>query len=190
MDIEAIVLGLSYLGIFILMIFNGIFSFPSSQILYIIVGYFIGLGNLSFEYAVIAGAIGNTIGNFALYEMTREHGVSYALKFLPTADRHLSKAEKFFAKGGIIYLFLGKILPALKVFVPIIGGITKTPRTIFAEISFFGSVLWAIGLISIGLYFGKNFQVYETYVPVLIFISVLLIIFFLYSYTRASKEGD
>lgn len=188
MDIEAIVLGLSYLGIFILMISNGIFSFPSSQFLYIIVGYFIGTGNLSFEYAIIAGAVGNTIGNMALYEITREHGVKYAIRFIPTADRHLAKAEKFFAKGGIIYLFLGKLLPAIKVFVPIIGGITKTPRILFNAITLSGSILWAIAFTLIGLYFGKTTKIYETYVPVLIFISILLVIFFAYSYSKEFKK--
>ena len=75
MDIEAIIVGASYAGIFGLMIANGFFSFPSSQILYIIVGYFVGTGKLALLPAVLLGALGNTIGNVFLYEAVRGHGV-------------------------------------------------------------------------------------------------------------------
>lgn len=189
MDIESTILGLSYLGIFIMMITNGIFSFPSSQILYIITGYFVGRGYITFEYALIAGTLGNVIGNIALYEITREHGPKAALKYIPGADRHLGKAEKYFAKKGALYLFFAKLMPALKVLVPILGGIAKTPRYLYIIIVTIGSAIWATGLMYLGLYFGKSTKVYESYVPALLVVSAMLIAFFVYSYNKETKEG-
>ncbi len=188
MDIESIILGISYLGIFIMMITNGIFSFPSSQFLYIIVGYFIGRGYLTLEYSIIAGTIGNTIGNIALYEITREHGPKAALKFLPEADRHLEKAQKFFSKKGTIFLFLAKLLPALKVFVPVLGGVAKTPRAIYIPLIIVSSAIWATGFISLGYYFGKSMDVYKAYLPILLFIAILLVIFLIVSYNKTSMK--
>ena len=63
MDIESILLGFSYVGIFALMIVNGIVPFISSQILYIFVGYFVGTGFLQLFPASLIGASGNTVGN-------------------------------------------------------------------------------------------------------------------------------
>ncbi len=188
MDIESIILGLSYLGIFIMMITNGIFSFPSSQLLYIVAGYFVSRGFISFEYTIIAGAIGNTIGNIALYEITREHGPKAALKFIPGAGTHLTNAEKYFAKKGAIFLFLGKLLPAIKVFVPIIGGISKTPRIIYATLILASSIIWGICFTSLGFYFGKSTTLYQSYVPALLFISAMLIVFFWYSYKKGTNN--
>jgi membrane protein DedA with SNARE-associated domain len=128
MALEQIISGLSYMGIFILMFSNGIFSFPSSQVLYIIVGYFVGVGTLALPTALVVGAIGNTIGNIALYEFAREHGMNAALKFLPMKPHHVAKTERFFEKKGLGFLFIAKLLPTLKVFVPIFGGIGKAPR--------------------------------------------------------------
>ena len=82
MDIEMVIHGFSYAGIFALMIANGFVSFPSSQLLYIIVGYFIGTGALLLLPASLLGALGNTIGNILLYEAVRQHGVRY-LKKIP-----------------------------------------------------------------------------------------------------------
>lgn len=190
MDLETTILGLSYMGIFILMFCNGIFSFPSSQVLYIIVGYFIGAGNLTLEYSLLAGAIGNTIGNIALYEIAREHGAKAALKFLPAAERHLEKVQHYFNKhhSSLIFLFLGKLLPALKVFVPIFAGIAKVPRIAHGIIMFIGSLIWAAGFIAIGFYFGKNSNVFEAYSTALIFVSLLVLVFFGYSYMRSTKD--
>ena len=44
--IESTISLAGYFGIFVLMIANGAVSFPSSQVLYIIAGYFIAQGNL------------------------------------------------------------------------------------------------------------------------------------------------
>ena len=63
MDLHALISSGTYVAIFILMLANGVVNFPSSQILYLVVGYFVSTGNLMFMWAVIAGGLGNTIGN-------------------------------------------------------------------------------------------------------------------------------
>ena len=80
-DTETIIIGWSYVGIFVLMTLNGFLSFPSSQILYIIVGYFIGTDTLQFLPASFSGALGNMLGNIMLYEVVRSRGVHYLTRF-------------------------------------------------------------------------------------------------------------
>ena len=71
-SIEQIIILSGYVGIFGLMILNGVFSFPSSQILYIISGYFVFTGSLSLMLVSVVGALGNTIGNTILFYLTRK----------------------------------------------------------------------------------------------------------------------
>lgn len=174
LSLENIVLSLGYLGIFGMMIANGFSSFPSSQVLYILTGYFISTGQLAWIPVIVLGAIGNTIGNVLLYEAVRRKGVAYALKknFIPEAQ--VQKFEKVFSNKGAWFLFWGKLVPALKVFVPLAGGIAKTPRALFAILMLASSAIWAVGLNAIGYTFGKSSDVFGKYSIALAVFTVVL----------------
>lgn len=174
-SIEALVTSLGYFGIFAMMIANGFSSFPSSQALYIITGYFISTGSLAWVPVIVLGAIGNTIGCVLLYEAVRRKGVAYALKknFIP--DAQVQKFEKVFANKGAWFLFLGKLVPALKVFVPVAGGMAKTPRVLFATLMLASSAIWAFAFNMIGYTFGKSADVFGKYALVLALIAIVLV---------------
>lgn len=178
MDYEAVIIGSSYLGIFLLMIANGAVSFPSSQILYIVVGYFVSAGALAFVPASIMGAVGNTIGNIILYELVRRHGVRYITRFELFKERDIRKVEILFKKRGLWFLFIGKLLPAIKVFIPIPAAMGKTHRGIFASMMFTASWLWSCVFIGIGYYFGKNTEVWKSYGAVLAIVALIIVYLF------------
>ncbi|MEK7118434.1 MAG: VTT domain-containing protein, partial [Patescibacteria group bacterium] len=142
LDIETIILGSSYAGIFLLMIANGFISFPSSQVLYIIVGYFISTGYLGLFPASLVGALGNTIGNILLYEAVRKYGLHYLDRFKIFRPNDVRKVELVFQKKGLWFLFVGKLLPAIKVFIPIPAGVGKVHRGAFTAIMFAASWIW------------------------------------------------
>ena len=179
MDIETIILGFSYLGVFGLMISNGLFSFPSSQILYILVGYLISTNYLGLIPASIAGALGNTIGNVLLYEGVRARGVLYAVKLGMFREKDIKRVEIVFRKKGLWFLFVGKLLPAIKVFIPIPAGLARVHRGKFAALMFASSWIWSLGFISIGYFFGKSTQVWKSYGVILALVAfVILFIFY------------
>ena len=178
MDIEAIILAFSYLGIFGLMTLNGFASFPSSQILYIIVGYFIGTGTLSLFPAALSGALGNTIGNVLLYEAIRKHGVRYLEKFQIFRKEDIRKVEIVFRKRGTWFLFIGKLLPAIKVFVPIPAALGKVHRGVFASIMFAASFIWSLIFIAIGYFFGKGAELWKSYGVILMIIAGVVVFLF------------
>jgi alkaline phosphatase len=167
MDIETIILATSYLGIFFLMIVNGFISFPSSQLLYIIVGYFSGTGFLSAIPAVFIGALGNTIGNIILYEIVRKNGISYIKRFRLFHPREIKKVEILFRKRGLWFLFVGKLLPTIKVFIPIPAALGKVDRRIFGVTMFVASLIWALFFVMIGIEFGKSVHLVKSYFIVL-----------------------
>ena len=184
--IETIIATLSYGGIFLLMIANGSVSFPSSQILYIIVGYFVAQGNLNFALAVLVGATGNTIGNGILYELVRKHGRAFIerIKLFPVHE--LAKVESAFRKKGAWFIFIGKLLPAIKVFIPIPAGLGKMHRGVFASIMFLASAIWATAFISIGYFFGKSSDLFGRYAFILVIIAVV-VLFLFYRYINSEE---
>ena len=178
MDIEAIIVGFSYVGIFGLMIANGFLSFPSSQILYIIVGYFISTGTLALLPASFAGALGNAIGNVLLYEAIRAHGIHYLKRFQIFREEDVRKVEIVFRKKGLWFLFVGKLLPAIKVFIPIPAAMGKVHRGVFASLMFTASWVWSFIFISIGYFFGKSTEVWKSYGIFLVIIAAIILFLF------------
>ncbi|OGZ08703.1 MAG: hypothetical protein A3D65_01335 [Candidatus Lloydbacteria bacterium RIFCSPHIGHO2_02_FULL_50_13] len=184
MDLEALILGGSYVSIFALMIANGFVSFPSSQVLYIIVGYFVGTGYLALIPASLVGALGNTIGNIFLYEAVRRHGIRYIERFKIFRAEDIRKVEMVFQKKGLWFLFIGKLLPAIKVFVPIPAGVGKVHRGAFAAIMFAASWAWSFIFIGIGYFFGKSAEVWKSY-GIILMIVAGVVVFLFYRYMNS-----
>lgn len=186
MDIETIILSLSYFGIFLLMTTNGALSFPSSQALYIICGYFVFTGDLNVLWVMLIGALGNTLGNVILYELTRRKGIEYIMKFQLFPMTEVKKIQAVFKHKGPWFLFVGKLLPAIKVFVPIAAGIGKTPRVLYAILMYIASFIWTIPFLAIGFYFGKSSDLFGKYAIVLMVIAFVVLAGF-YKYMNSEK---
>jgi alkaline phosphatase len=183
---EATIIALGYLGIFLMMITNGIATTPSSQILYIICGYFISIGNLSWALVIFVGALGNTIGNIILYELVRGKGIDYILKWKIFPEKEIKKISHALNKKGVWFLFFGKLLPALKVFVPIAAGIAKTDRRIYIPLMTVASIIWTLPFLTIGYYFGKSSNIFGKYSVFLVIIAVAVMGLF-YKYINSEK---
>lgn len=178
MDLEHIILASSYFGIFGLMVANGFLSFPSSQILYILVGYFVSTGHLVLLPASLLGALGNAVGCQLLYEIVRRHGLDALRKFPVYDPKELRKVEVAFRKKGWWFLFIGKLLPAIKVFVPIPAGLGKMHRGAFIAIMFIASWIWSFVFIGIGYFFGKGAGMWKSYGIILMIVAATVLYLF------------
>lgn len=185
-SIETIISIAGYAGIFILMVANGAVSFPSSQVLYIVAGYFIARGDLALFFVALVGALGNTIGNIVLYEIARKHGRIFIEKMKIFPTRELAKVEHAFKKKGSWFIFIGKLLPAIKVFVPIPAGLGKMHRGIFATLMFIASFIWSLAFISIGYFFGKSSDLFGRYAIILVIVAIVVILLF-YRYINSEE---
>ncbi len=173
-SVESIVVALSYFGIFLLMVTNGSISFPSSQVLYIITGYFIFTGALFLPLVVLVGALGNTVGCVILYEVARSKGLKYITKFKFFPEQVIKKVQVAFQKRGVWFVFIAKLIPALKVFVPIPAGISKMSRPLYLFAIFTSSAIWTAPFIAIGYYFGKSSDVFSNYAIILMFVALIM----------------
>ena len=184
--IETIITIAGYFGIFALMIANGALSFPSSQVLYVIVGYFIAQEKLLLLPVLFAGALGNTIGNIVLYELARKYGRSFIIKMKLFPSQELEKIEIAFQKKGAWFIFVGKLLPAIKVFIPIPAGLGKMHRGFFALLMFVASSIWALGFTALGYFFGGTFKIFGPYALIPIIIAIIVVTLF-YRYLNSNE---
>lgn len=142
------------------MLTNGIANFPSSQFLYIIAGYFVSTGNLLFIPTIIAGTLGNTIGNIITFSLVKKYGETFARKLLMLDEKTFTKIHtalnETFSRRGMIWIFLGKLTPSVKAFIPVVAGLANTRTHLTSWIFFAASLIWACGVVSIGYFFGEH----------------------------------
>ncbi len=159
-DLHSLITTFSYLAIFILMLTNGAVNFPSSQFLYIICGYFISTGSLLFIPTVVAGALGNTFGNIITFLLVKKYDKPFARKLLMMDEKTFTKIHSAlhdtFTHRGMWWIFFGKLIPSVKAFIPIVAGLANTTIKLTSCIFLFASTIWAIGITSIGYFFGEH----------------------------------
>ncbi len=160
MDLQSLISSGTYIAIFFLMIGNGIMNIPSSQILYLLVGYFIATKDLSFAGAVVAGTLGNTIGNIITFLLVKKYEHSLARKLLMMNEETFTKVHsalhETFSKKGMWWLFIGKITPSIKAFIPVVAGLAATETVLTSLIFLVASFIWATVVIYLGFAFGEH----------------------------------
>ncbi len=160
MDLHSLISSFSYLAIFVLMLANGVGNFPSSQLLYIVCGYFVSTGNLLFVPTIIAGALGNSLGNIITFLLVKKYEHTFARKLLMMDETTFSKVHSAlhttFSKKGMWYIFLGKLTPSVKAFIPVVAGLADTKTKITSLIFLIASFIWATAITSLGYFFGEQ----------------------------------
>jgi membrane protein DedA with SNARE-associated domain len=168
----------AYVTVFLLMVANGATNFPSSQLLYLFAGFLTTKGALSIYLLAFFGGLGNAIGNILLYELVRLKGVNILKNFFslePSKEKHI---KDLLEKSGAVYIFLGKLIPGVKVFIPVVAGLTNIKRSLVYSTLAASSILWAIIFLHIGAFFGTNTELTKWYG-----VSAILILFALYFFT-------
>lgn len=165
-----------YVTIFVSLFLNGLTNLPSSQIIYLTLGYIININNFNFYLAVLLGAIGNTLGNLFLYRVIYNHSDFINSKLAKTLNINFTVLEKYnsyFKNKWWGWLILGKLTPSIKVLVPIICGISKISYLRASIIFFFGSLFWAMAVTYLGFYFGKESSLLKFYIIVTVIYAVI-----------------
>lgn len=187
MDLHELLLSFSYLAIFLLMVANGITNLPSSQFLYVIAGYFVSTGNLAFIPAVLAGSIGNAIGNIITFSLVKKYGENLARKLLMldknTFEKIHTALHETFSQKGMVWIFLGKLTPSVKAFIPVVAGLAHTRTYLTSVIFLVASFIWACAIVSIGYFFGEHVS-FKSFTAISLSVG-LIILFVVYRKLKA-----
>ena len=64
------------------------------------------------------------------------------------------RAQAFFAHRGALAVIVGRFVPVVRTFVPVVAGVATMPRRAFTALNVVGALLWAVGIVAIGFLFG------------------------------------
>ncbi|ALI99669.1 DedA family protein [Rufibacter tibetensis] len=91
--------------------------------------------------------------------------------------KNLDRAQQFYKEKGKSAIVLGKFVPVVRTFNPLLAGVTGMPLGRFALLSLLGTALWISSLVVASYYLGRQFPQMKDYlhyaIPVIIFLSIL-----------------
>jgi membrane-associated protein len=153
-----------YVVVFVIFAETGLFFgfFLPGDYLLFLAGMFVATGKLDVNiYVLIAGLMVAAIsGNFTGYWFGRKTGpVLYQRKdSFFFKKRFLKAAEAYYNKQGAFALIMGRFVPIVRTFAPIIAGVVKLDFRKFALYNVVGAVFWIASLTLLGYFLGKKFE--------------------------------
>lgn len=153
--------GAGYAGIFLLMALEGSFFPVPSEIILPFSGYLVSQGRFSLWMVALIGALGNIAGTLFTYFVARYLGLPFLYrygKFVLVTKKDIEQATELFRRFGTPILFVSRLLPGIRGFVPIPAGISKMKLIPFVAYVFVGSFLWSLFLTYIGVIVGENWE--------------------------------
>lgn len=187
-----------YLLLFVIFAETGLFFgfFLPGDYLLFLAGMFVATNKLDVSiYILIAGLIAAAVGgNFVGYWFGKRTGPvlyqredSFFFK-----KKYLKSAEIYYRKQGAFALIMGRFIPIVRTFAPIIAGIVRLDFNKFAFYNISGAFLWITSLTLLGFYLGRSFEQEINDYLLYIIIGFILItaIPLIVTYLKRKIEGD
>ena len=147
---------------------------PGDSLLFV-VGAMCGVGLMSYPIAVgllVAAAI---LGNQSNYAIGRFFGPKV---FQWESSKLFNKqafnqAHAFYERYGGVTLVAARFMPFLRTFAPFVAGVAQMDRAKFAFFDVLGGLLWVVGIVTIGYFFG-NFPWVKQHLDKIIWAMILI----------------
>jgi membrane-associated protein len=153
-----------YLLLFVVFAETGLFFgfFLPGDYLLFLAGMFVATGKLDISiYVLLVGLMGAAIsGNFVGYWFGKKTGpVLYQREdTFFFKKKYLKAAEVYYRKQGAFALIMGRFIPIVRTFAPIIAGIVRLDFKKFAFYNISGAFLWITSLTLLGFFLGRSFE--------------------------------
>ena len=147
-----------YPGIaFLMAIESSIIPFPC-EIIVPPAGYLAAQGKMSIGGVLAASVVGSLAGAWANYWLALRFGRPFLLrvgKWMFLKEKHLDRAEAYFARHGEIGTFVGRLVPGVRSFVSLPAGMARMDPFRFSLYTSLGAGIWCAILFAVGWSVGK-----------------------------------
>ncbi|MCW2827132.1 MAG: hypothetical protein JWQ67_748 [Marmoricola sp.] len=108
-------------------------------------------------WVLVAGVLLAAVAGDQLGYLVGRH---YGPKIFSRPDSRLfrqenaERARAFFARRGAIAVIAGRFVPVVRTFVPVVAGVGRMRHRTFTVLNLLGAVVWAVGIVTVGFFFG------------------------------------
>ena len=192
--VEIIIIKMGLLGVFFLMLLEGMLLPVPSEVVMTFSGYLAFYGLLdpfgsyfSVILLLLAGSIGDLIGAWIAYWIGKYGGDPFILrygKYFFLKSDTIDRTKIWFNRYGDISVFTTRFLPVLRTFISIPAGIATMDFKKFSLYTLTGDIMYNIVLIYLGILFGSNWKVLLKYFTELSYVGaavfMVVIVYFIF----------
>ena len=169
-----------YFAVGLIVALEGI-GFPvAGETVVVTAATFAARGSLSVVGVGLATIVGTFLGGTAGYWIGRIGGRRFLERhghWIWLDERRLARTEEFFARRGVLTIFIGKYIGPVRMFASFLAGIACMPFATFTAVNLAAGAVWAIVFCAVGYSFGRNLAVIEewfTEIGIVVAIVILL----------------
>ena len=187
------------LAVFVLMAVESCgIPFPSEVIMPLAGALAAGVGgaHLSLTAAIVLGAAGNLVGSVAAYGLAARFGEPLLLgpgRWVGISRSHVELADRWFRRHGLLAVFAGRLLPAIRTYISFPAGMAGVEPVRFVVLTFLGALPWSAALAIAGYELGNNYDrvsgPIQVVAVVLAVLLVAVVIAWLIRGRRAAAQG-
>jgi membrane protein DedA with SNARE-associated domain len=155
-----------------------------SELILLLTGFNVSIGNFGFIAALIATTIGSLAGALFLYfmgyafsEERLESLVSKYGKYVGLYVKDLQKTATWFERHGAQLVFFGRLIPLIRSLVSIPAGLTKMKMSKFIIFTTLGSGIWNSIWLTLGFFLGDKWssaEKYAKYLDYLVYLGIII----------------
>ncbi len=201
--VEIIIIKMGLLGVFFLMLLEGMLLPVPSEVVMTFSGYLAFYGLLdpfgsyfSVILLLLAGSIGDLIGAWIAYWIGKYGGDPFILrygKYFFLKSDTIDRTKMWFNRYGDISVFTTRFLPVLRTFISIPAGIATMDFKKFSLYTLTGDIMYNIVLIYLGILFGSNWKVLLKYFTELSYVGaavfMVVIVYFIFRILKNRNKG-
>ena len=129
---------------------------PGDSLLFV-VGTLCGAGLMSLPLAMGLLVVAAVLGDQVNYSIGRYFGPKvFQWENSKLFNRNaFNQAHAFYEKYGGITIILARFMPFIRTFAPFVAGVAEMTRTKFTAYNVVGALIWVVGLVGAGYFFGN-----------------------------------
>jgi len=157
-------------------------------------GTFAALGSLDVGFLILLLAAAAILGDTVNYWIGRRLGPRVFRENVRFLNRqHLERTHAFYEKHGGKTIVIARFLPIIRTFAPFVAGIGTMSYGRFLVYNVVGGVVWVLGFVLLGYFFGNLPVVRENFslvILAIIVLSVLPIVIEWFRHRRRAASGN
>ena len=117
--------------------------------------------HFSLPVVIVVAVIGEVVGSLFGYALGRFGGrpfIDKAGRYILLTHRDLDRVEGFLTRHGEGFVFVGRLIPLLRSFVSIVGGLAEMAMVRFLVFTVLGSAVFSSAVVSIGYALGGSWH--------------------------------
>lgn len=156
---------------------ENIFPPSPSDVIVVVAGTLIVLGQINFIPALLVASIGSEIGFLFLFYLGKQADKKIIqagrMKFI--SRDALTVAESWFTKYGFAIILLNRFISGIRSVIAFFAGVSELPVKKTILLSTISSFLWHAVLLGLGIFFGENIHTIDRYLAIYSTVVTLII---------------